>query len=336
MTMKAVSLKEFGGPENFFVQEVEKAALRNEDDVLIKVMAAGLNRADTLQRVGKYPPPPGDSEVLGLEVSGVVAEVGKNVKKFKPGDKVMSLLGGGGYAEYTVTHQGCVMPMPKNYSFIEAAAIPEAFLTAWQCLKFHGNVQKGQHVLVHAGASGVGTAACQLVERHFGAKAVTTSSTGKIEICKNFASICVDRTPDETGLCFAPKIKNAVDAGMDVILDPRVGETYLTEDASVVAENGKIVVLSLMGGSNVFLNSVPLLQKRAEIIFTRLRSESMASKARLVASFTEEVMGAIEDRTIVPAANKSFPLDDIIDAHIYLDDPKSWGKVVLTVNSPLA
>ncbi|EPY41498.1 oxidoreductase [Angomonas deanei] len=297
--MKAVTLKGFGGPEMLQVSRIPRVGLRNEEDILIKVMAAGINRADASQRKGHFPAPRGASEVLGLEVSGVVAEVGKNVKKFKPGDKVMSLLGGGGYAEYTVTHQGCVMPMPKNYSFIEAAAIPEAFLTAWQCLKFHGNVQKGQHVLVHAGASGVGTAACQLVERHFGATAVTTSSTGKIEICKNFASICVDRTPDETGLCFAPKIAQRVgENAIDLVVDPVLGGSYLNEDVTVLKEGGMVVGLAFMGGMKTEVNLAALFAKATTVKCTKLRNKPAAYKEELVRTFTEAVMPLLEDGTI--------------------------------------
>ncbi|EPY33851.1 oxidoreductase [Strigomonas culicis] len=285
--MRAVTLKGFGAADLLSLAEVPRARLRTGRDVLIKVMASGINRADIVQRYGKYPPPPGASEVLGLEVSGVVDEVGSDVKHFKPGDKVMALLDGGGYAEYAVAHEGTVMPMPREFSFIEAAAVPEAFLTAWQCLKYHGDVQPGQRVLIHAGASGVGTALAQLVERHFKATAITTSSAEKVDVCKSFASHALDRTPDEAGVCFASKVKaQCGEQAINLIIDPVVGGTYLSEDASVLANDGKIVVLALMGGTEVQLNLMPLFARGASIVFSKLRNKPAAYKEGLVTSFT--------------------------------------------------
>ncbi|EPY26196.1 NADPH2:quinone reductase [Strigomonas culicis] len=248
----------------------------------------------------------------------------------------MALLDGGGYAEYAVAHEGTVMPMPREFSFIEAAAVPEAFLTAWQCLKYHGDVQPGQRVLIHAGASGVGTALAQLVERHFKATAITTSSAEKVDVCKSFASHALDRTPDEAGVCFAPKVKSLFgEESINLIIDPVVGGTYLSEDALCIANDGKIVVIGFMGGTNVFFSCLPLHRQRAEIIFSKLRSESMELKAQLVSTFEEEIVPLLSARKVLPVANKTYPLEEVKQAHTYLDDPKTWGKIVLTVNSPL-
>lgn len=334
--MRAITLKGFGGVDMMQVSRVPKVELSTSTDVLIKVMAAGVNRADLSQRKGHYPPPKGCTEVMGLEVSGVVEEVGNEVERFRAGDRVMALLSGGGYSDYAVAHHGSVMPMPQGYSFIEAAAIPEAFLTAWQTLKLHGDVQKGHRVLIHAGASGVGTAASQIVEKYFQATAVTTSSTAKVEVCRSYASVNVDRTPNETGLCFAPKIATLLgENAINVVLDPVFGGTYLEEDASVLAEDGRIIVLSFMGGARVHVNCLPLFRQRAQIIFSKLRSQSDDYKAQLVQSFESEIMPLLSERIIVPVPNKTFPLEEVAQAHLRLEESKTWGKVVLTVNNPL-
>lgn len=336
-TMRAITLKGFGDVDMLQVSRVPRAALSKASDVLIKVMAAGVNRADASQRRGHYPPPKGGSEVLGLEVAGYVEQVGSDVSEFKEGDKVMALLPGGGYAEYAVANRGSVMPVPKGYSFIEAAAIPEAFLTAWQSLRFHGDVRPGQHVLIHAGASGVGTAASQLVEKYFKATAVTTSSEEKVEVCKNYASINLDRTPDETGMCFAPKIRNLLGEGaINVVMDSVFGGSYIAEDAAVLAEDGRIIVLAFMGGARVHLNCLPLFRQRAQIIFSKLRCQNDDYKAQLVESFEKEVIPYMNERIIVPIANKTFPLEEVAQAHARLEDSKAWGKIVLTLNNPLS
>ncbi|CAG9577837.1 conserved hypothetical protein [Leishmania major strain Friedlin] len=335
--MRAVTLKGFGDTDMLQISRIPKAVITRGRDILIKVSAAGVNRADAAQRKGHYLPPKGSSEVLGLEVSGIVEEVGVDVKDFKEGDKVMALLPGGGYAEYAVAHEGSVMHIPQGYSFIEAAAIPEAFLTAWQALKYHGDCCKGQKVLIHAGASGVGTAAAQLVEKYFQATALTTSSESKVEVCKNFASINFTRTPDETGMCFSPKVKRLLGEGaINLVLDSVFGGSYISEDAAVLAKDGRIVVLAFMGGATVHLNCLPLLRQRAHVMFSKLRCQSDDYKQNLVDTFEEAVIPYMNERLIVPVANKTYPLEEVAQAHMRLDDSKAWGKIVLTFNSHLS
>ncbi|CBZ35834.1 hypothetical protein, conserved [Leishmania donovani] len=335
--MRAVTLKGFGDTDVLQISRIPKAVITRGRDILIKVSAAGVNRADAAQRKGHYPPPKGSSEVLGLEVSGIVEQVGDDVKDFKEGDKVMALLPGGGYAEYAVAHEGSVMHIPQGYSFIEAAAIPEAFLTAWQALKYHGDCRRGQKVLIHAGASGVGTAAAQLVEKYFQATALTTSSESKVEVCKNFASINLTRTPDETGMCFSPKVKSLLGEGaINLVLDSVFGGSYISEDAAVLAKDGRIVVLAFMGGATVHLNCLPLLRQRAHVMFSKLRCQSDDYKQNLVDTFEEAVIPYMNERVIVPVANKTYPLEEVAQAHARLDDSKAWGKIVLTFNSHLS
>ncbi|GET90386.1 hypothetical protein, conserved [Leishmania tarentolae] len=334
--MRAVTLKGFGDTDMLQISRIPKVVITRGRDILIKVSAAGVNRADASQRKGHYPPPKGSSEVMGLEVSGIVEQVGEDVKDFREGDKVMALLPGGGYAEYAVAHEGSVMHIPQGYSFIEAAAIPEAFLTSWHALKYQGDCRKDQKVLIHAGASGVGTAAAQIVEKYFEATAVTTSSEFKVEVCKNFASINLTRTPDETGMCFSPKVKSLLGEGaINLVLDSVFGGTYISEDAAVLAKDGRIVVLAFMGGATVHLNCLPLLRQRAHIIFSKLRCQSDDYKEKLVDTFKKEVIPYMRDRVIVPVANKTYPLEEVAHAHARLDDDKSWGKIVLTLNSHL-
>lgn len=209
--MRAVTLKAFGGVENMVVSSVAKPVLAQATDVLIRVKAAGINRGDLQQRKGNYPPPSGTTDIMGLEAAGVIEALGEGVSGFRVGDYVMCLLAGGGYAEYVVAPHGSVLPIPAGYSFTEAAAIPEVFLTAWQCLRFNADVQEGDRVLIHAGASGVGSAACQLVERAIGGVAITTSSESKVEGCKAFASYAVSRSVNpDNGKVFADKVHNAL------------------------------------------------------------------------------------------------------------------------------
>lgn len=334
--MRAVTLKGFGNPDVLQISRIPKVSISKPTDVLIKVMAAGVNRGDASQRRGLYPPPKGCSEILGVEVSGMVEQVGKEVTKVKEGDRVMALLPGGGYADYAVSHFGSVMHIPHGFSFIEAAAIPEAFLTAWQILKLHAQVQKGQHVLIHAGASGVGTAISQLVEKYFEATAITTSSPSKVEVCKNFASINLDRTPDETGLSFSPKIKTLLgDGAVNAVVDCIFGGSYISEDAAVLAQDGKIIITAFLGGARVHINCLTLFRQRANIIFSKLRCQSDEYKKELVDSFEREIIPFFQERVISPVANKTYEIEEVIQAHNRLDDHKSWGRVVLSLHRSL-
>ncbi|KEG14409.1 putative oxidoreductase [Trypanosoma grayi] len=329
-TIRAVTLKAFGGADMLQVSHIPEITLSRPNDVLIRVMAAGVNRADISQRRGHYPPPKGCSEILGLEVSGVVEKVGDAVTRVKEGDRVMALLSGGGYAEQAVAHEGTVMKIPKGYSFIEAAAISESYLTAWQSLKIHCNLQEGQKVLVHAAASGLGVASMQLADKFFGATVVATSSAEKVEFCKKFASVAVDRAPDEGGKCFANKVRNAVgDESINVILDPVVGGTYLAEDGEVLTEDGKVVLLAYMGGPKVSFDMIPFFRKRAALIFTKLRNQTDEYRGELVGSFEKEVIPYFEDRVIAPVVQSTFSLEDVAAAHDIMESNKTLGKIVL-------
>ncbi|ORC90171.1 putative oxidoreductase [Trypanosoma theileri] len=334
-TIRAVTLKAFGGADMLQISRIPEVTLSRPNEVLIRVMAAGVNRGDISQRRGHYPPPKGSTEILGLEASGVVLQVGSDVKAFKEGDRVMALLTGGGYAEMVAAHEGSVMKIPEGYTFVEAAAIPEAFATAWQTLKFLGDVQKDQKVLIHAGASGVGSVAMQIVEKYFKATAIATCSPEKMEFCKRFASVVIDRTPDEAGYCFSSKLRNLVgDECINLVIDPVVGGRYLEEDGEVLAQDGRVVLLAYMGGTKVSLNIIPFFRKRATVLFTKLRDRTDEYKADLIGSLEKELLPYIRDRAIVPVVQRSFPLEEVAEAHSFIESNKSTGKVVLTVSGP--
>ncbi|RNF13132.1 oxidoreductase [Trypanosoma conorhini] len=330
--MRAVTLKAFGGVDMLQLSEIPAVSVSRPRDVLIRVMAAGVNRADTAQRQGQYPPPAGSSEILGLEVAGLVENVGAEVKRFKEGDRVMALLTGGGYADLAVAHEGSVMKVPDGYSFAEAASIPEAFITAWQALKLHGNLQEGQNVLVHAASGGVGTALMQLTEKYFRATAIATSSASKVNFCKKFAKFAVDRTPDESGKCFAPKVRHALgNKAVNLIVDPVVGGTYIEEDGEVLAKDGKVVLLAYMGGRHISFDILPFFAKRATLICSKLRDQTDAYKEALVKSFEAEALPYLARRDIVPLLQATYPIKDVSTAHTLIDNNSSQGKLVLTL-----
>ncbi|KAK7194309.1 alcohol dehydrogenase, zinc-containing-like protein [Novymonas esmeraldas] len=334
--MRAMTLKGFGGLDMLSLGEVPKAAVQKGTDVLIKVMAAGVNRADTAQRRGHNTPPSGASDLLGLEVAGIVEQVGKDATgTVKEGDRVMALLSGGGYADYAVAHMGCVMPIPQGYSFIEAAAVPETFITAWQVLHRHGKVKPGQKVLIHAGASGMGSAAAQITEKYFKATAITTSSPEKLDVCKAYASVTLSRTPDEFGWAFAPKLKRLFgEECVNVIVDPVFGGTYLSENAQVLANGGHLIVIAFMGGALVQMNALPFFRERAHITFSTLRCRDAVYKADLVRSFEREIIPYMNERIISPIVNRTFALEDAAAAHAFVEESRGYGKVILTVSEP--
>jgi putative PIG3 family NAD(P)H quinone oxidoreductase len=329
--MRGVALKGFGGPEMLqYTTELLRPVLPNPNYVMIKVAATALNRADTMQRKGHYPAPPGESEILGLEAAGTICEIGPEVRRWKEGDRVMALVPGGGYAENVVVHESHVMPVPEGMSFVDAAAIPEVFLTAYQALRFQSNLQAGDTLLMHAGASGVGTAACQLA-RLFGAKSITTSSEGKVEECKKFADFAVSRTKDENGKIFASKVTAAIGANkVNVVIDPVFGGGYLEESTEVMALDGQVVVLAFMGGNTIKeFNATPLFRKRIGIKFSTLRSQNTEYKAKLIKAFSENALPAFSDGRLKPVIDTVFPVEDVVKAHEKLDASDSVGKIIL-------
>jgi tumor protein p53-inducible protein 3 len=325
--MKAILVKEPGGVEQLYLGEAP-TPVPGEGELLVRVHAAGVNRPDVLQRKGKYPPPPGASTILGLEVAGTVEELGPNSGEWRVGDAVCALLPGGGYAEYAVIPHEMAMPVPAGMPFVEAAAIPEVFLTAYQALYWLAGMKEGDHVLVHAGGSGVGTAAIQLVKAA-GAHAHATASAGKLPYLQELgAETTIDyRTED-----FAQRILSVTDGhGADVIVD-FIGAPDFHSNLEALALDGRIVMLATLGGVKVEeVDLRRLFAKRATIAASTLRSRRRDYHVRLTRDFRRDILPLFNDGTIKPVIDRVYDWQDVADAHGRMEANENVGKIVLKV-----
>lgn len=295
------------------------------DEVRIRVAWAGMNRADLVQRAGNYPPPPGASEVLGLEVSGWVEEVGTDVSRFAVGDEVCALLAGGGYAEQVVVSELQVLPVPQGLSLREAAALPEVFATAWLNLYMEARLQPGERVLLHAGASGVGTAAIQLC-REFGNPCfVTVGNPEKVEYCK---SLGADAGWNRHDGSFVEAVKAW--GGADVILDP-VGGDYISQDQAVLNLDGRLVLIGLMGGRRAELDLGLMLVKRQRLIGSTLRSKSPQAKGAILDELYRQVWPHLSSGKIRALIDAEWPIQEADAAMRHLQSNQTIGKVLLQV-----
>lgn len=324
--MKAVYVKEFGGIENLEIREVENPAKPQKTEVIVEVAAAGLNRADILQRKGLYPAPKGYPErILGLEFAGEVVDVGENVAKFAVGERVFGITAGGAQAEFLSIDESLLVKIPDKLSFAQAAAIPEAFITAHDAIFTQGNLQTGETLLIHAVGSGVGLAAVQLAKA-INAKVFGTSRTyDKLEKCKEFGldeAIVVDENPD-----FADVVKSN-GKGVDVILD-LVGGSYFSQNLESLNPKGRLILVGLTGGAKAEFNLGLALSKRLHIFGTVLRSRSIAEKAEATGKFAEEVVPLLAAGVVRPNLEGTYRLEDVQKAHQYLESNASFGKVVL-------
>lgn len=298
------------------------------DAVLIKVHATAINRADLLQRRGLYPPPPSESEIMGLEAAGVVAEKGANVNDWQIGDRVMCLLGGGGYAEYVTANQNMLLRIPEHLSFEQAAAIPEVFYTAFVNLFLEGDLKAKELLLIHAGASGVGTAAIQLA-RQVGAQIfVTASSNDKIRRCLELgAHVGINYKTDD----FATRLTELTQQhGVDMILDC-VGGEYLHKNLSLLRLKGRHVLIGLLSGAKTEIDLALILRKRLRLIGSVLRSRSLAEKIAITAAFKEKILPLFANRQIHPVIDSIYPLAEAGQAHDHVAANKNLGKVILRV-----
>lgn len=326
--MKAVVIKKPGGPEVLAIEEVGTPKIQ-ADEVLVKAHATALNRADLLQRRGYYPPPKGASEILGLEVAGEIVEVGKDVKRAKIGDRVCALLPGGGYAQYAAIPEDMLIPVPENLSYEQAAAIPEVFLTAYFNLFELGGLKEGYRVLVHAGASGVGTAAIQLI-REAGAYAYATAgSKEKIERTLELGAVAGWNYRDGS---FLPWIKEKTDGeGVNIILD-FVGAPYFQDNLQSLAIDGRLIVIGTMGGIHVdSLNLGMILKNRLQIIGTALRTQPVEKKIQLTKAFTAFALERFKDGRLVPVIDSVYDWKDVQKAHEYMESNANIGKIILKI-----
>ncbi|OYD07365.1 NAD(P)H-quinone oxidoreductase [Paludifilum halophilum] len=326
--MKAVLMDQQGGADQLRLGEAPAPKL-TDDELLIRVKATALNRADIAQREGKYPPPPGASPLLGLEMAGVVEEVGANCSGWSKGDPVFGLLPGGGYAEYAVIPGDMAMPIPEGLSFEEAAAIAEVFLTAYQTLFWLGSLEKDQRVLIHAGASGVGTAAIQLAKWAGARVFVTAGSEKKLDVCRKLGA---DHGINYKEEAFDTEVKKATEGeGVDLILD-FIGASYWEKNMASLGLDGTLVLISTLSGTRLdHFNLAPFLAKRIQVIGTTLRSRSLSYKIRLSQDFSRNALPLFEDGRLKPVVDRVFPMEEVQEAHRYMEANKNIGKIILRI-----
>lgn len=328
--MNVVIAAKPGGPEVLHVENRPRPSPR-EGEILIAVAAAGINRPDTLQRQGLYPPPPGAPDVLGLEVSGVVAALGARAKRFSLGDKVLALVPGGGYAQYCLAHESNALPIPAGLSLVEAAAIPETFFTVWTNVFERGGLKAGEALLVHGGTSGIGTTAIALAKA-FGAIVVATvGSDDKAAACRRLgADFSINyRTSD-----FVEATLAATDSrGADVILD-MVGGDYVARNYAAAAVGGRIVQIAFLNGPKATLDLRPLMVKRLVHTGSTLRPRSAAEKAEIARALEARVWPLLAEGRCKPVIDSTYPLAEASLAHTRMESSDHIGKIVLTIPAP--
>lgn len=324
--MRAVVLRSHGGPESLTIEDVPDP-IGGPEDVVIKVRATALNRADLLQVMGMYPNPrPASLEIPGLEFSGTVHAVGERVTLWRQGDEVMGIEAGGAYAELIATHERQVMRVPQVVGVADGAAIPEVFLTAWDALVLQGGLTSGRWALVHAGASGVGTASIQIA-KSIGARIAVTCSSAKMDLCRDLgADLVLERSP----AAWFTEAMAAVPDGFDTILDV-VGGEEIERNLQAIAMKGRIVQVGLMGGSSVPVNVYALMGRRASWIGTMLRARPIEEKIVLTRRFAAEMLPLFDDGTLRPVIDSRYPFDQIADAHRHMAANANAGKIMVDI-----
>ena len=325
--MRAIVITEPGGPEVLQLREVPDA-VAGPGEVLVRVRATAVNRADLLQRTGNYSPPPGASPYPGLECSGTIEALGEGVTGWTVGDEVCALLAGGGYAELVAVPVGQLLPVPAGLTLLEAAALPEVVCTVWSNVFLTAALQPGETLLVHGGSSGIGTMAIQLASAVGATVAVTAGSAEKLERCRALgASVLVNYKEND----FVEAVRTATGGrGADVILD-NMGASYLARNVEVLAVNGRLVVIGLQGGARAELDIGALLRKRAAVIATSLRARPLGEKAAIVAAVREHVWPLLESGQVRPVVHATMPWSDIAEAHEVLSRSQHVGKVLIEV-----
>jgi len=325
--MKAVTLKAFGGPEVLQVGEVPTPK-PGAEQLLVRVRTTALNRADTLQRKGAYPPPPGESEILGLELSGEVDSWGPAVTGFKKGQRIMALVGGGAYAEYCLVDKDMAIPIPEGWSFQQAAAVPEVYFTANETVFVLGNLQPGEALLCHAGGSGVGTAAIQMAH-HIGAQVyVTAGSKDKID---RALALGADAGINYKTQDFAEEIQRLTGGqGVDVIED-FLGASYFARNLASLKTNGRLVVVALMGGAKAEIDLSLLQRRRLALFGTTLRARPLPEKRKVTRRFVERWLPPLVQGKLKPIIDSVYPMDKAADAHRRMDRNENFGKILLEI-----
>ena len=323
--MKAIAIK---APGDASVLEMVERPLPcpGVGEVLIKVMAAGVNRPDLMQRRGLYPPPPGASDIPGLEIAGKIVAMGESVEDRAPGDAVCALVTGGGYAEYCLAATPLCLTVPPPLNFVEAAALPEALLTVWSNMFDRGGLQPGETLLVHGGTSGIGTTAIMLARFHGIRVLATASGPEKCEACSALGAEAIDYQREN----FRDRVMSLTDdRGVDVILDI-IGGPYLTRHLEILAPEGRLVIIAVQGGPKAEFNLLPIMLKRLTVTGSTLRPRSLAEKAHLASTIRERIWPWVSSGKLRPVIDSTFGLEEAAKAHQRMESSQHIGKIVLT------
>jgi len=325
--MIAIEIREPGGPD-VLVPVERQTPVPAAGEVLIKVAAAGVNRPDVFQRLGRYPPPPGVTDIPGLEVSGIITAVAGGAGSFRVGDAVCALVAGGGYAEYCVAPAPQCLPAPRGLELVDAAAIPETFLTVWTNVFERGRLQAGESILVHGGSSGIGTTAIQLA-RSFGARVFATA--GSADKCAACERLGAERCINYRDADFVSEIRElTAGRGVDVVLD-MVGGAYFARNVDALATEGRLVEIATLQGAKAELNMQTIMQRRLTITGSTLRARPIADKGAIAASVHRHVWPLIESGAVKPIVYARFPLRDASAAHRVMESSAHIGKLVLLI-----
>jgi len=325
--MTAIGISKPGGPE-VLVPEERPVPAPGAGEILVKVAAAGVNRPDVMQRQGLYPPPKGAPDIPGLEIAGEVVALGANAKRWKPGDKVMALVIGGGYAEFCLAHEGHALPIPAKLSLIEAAAVPETFFTVWHNVFERGGLKSGETLLVHGGTSGIGTTAIQLAKA-FGAKVIITAgSAEKCDACRKLgADLAINYKSED----FVAAVKTATGGkGADVILD-MVGGDYIERNYEAAAVEGRIVQIAFQGSPRANVDFRRIMLKRLHHTGSTLRSRSIEDKSTMARAIEADVLPLLAAGRVKPIIDSTFPFAQAAAAHARMESSAHIGKIVLTL-----
>jgi putative PIG3 family NAD(P)H quinone oxidoreductase len=324
--MRAVLCREAGGPEVLEVRD-EPDPEPGAGEVLVDVVASAVNRADLMQREGRYPPPPGASDILGLECAGTVSALGDGVQRWKVGDRVCALLSAGGYADKVAVPAGQLLPVPDDLDLVHAAALPEVLTTVWSNVFMIAALQPDELLLVHGGGGGIGTMAIQMAHALGARVATTVGSDGKAQTCRSLGADLVINYKEQD---FVEEIRRLDESGADVILD-NMGAAYLGRNLDALATEGRLVIIGLQGGAKGELDVGKLLRLRGAVIATSLRARPRDEKASIVASVEANAWPLVLDKTVVPVVHTTVPLNDVRKAHELVETSAHTGKVVLTM-----
>jgi NADPH2:quinone reductase len=324
--MTVVAISKPGGPE-VLIPETRDLPKPGPGEILVKVAAAGVNRPDVAQRSGSYPPPPGASDLPGLEIAGEVVALGEGATKHKLGDKVMSLVAGGGYAEYCIAQDAQAMPVPEGFSMLEAGATAETLMTVWHNVFERGGLKAGETLMIHGGSSGIGTMAIQLAKA-FGAKViVTVGSQDKAEACLKLGA---DHAINYKTEDFVERVKEITKSGVELILD-MVGGDYVEKNFDAAAVDGRIVQIAVLNGPKATINAAKIMVKRLHYTGSTLRPRTNEAKAAMVANIEAKVLPLLRSGKVKPLMDSTFPLDKAADAHRRMETSAHIGKIVLAV-----